>query len=191
MLHKELPPLALQLREATKAAHRSLDHHPLLAALVSQKLAVSDYARALAALHGAHAAIETALAGFSPEEIFPRRLLNLEADLAELSCRPIDLETPPPLATTDAARIGLMYVLEGSNLGGAVIARLLDTSLTKSAPRRFFGRTGGEERWGRFWDFALQRCPGDQFNVACEAASATFLFYRRHLDGCTLRQRSC
>lgn len=176
--------LAETLRTATRAAHRALDHHPLLAPLVCPGLTHESYARALAALHGPQAACEARLAGFAPADDFPPRLPDLEADLASLGVAPMPLcaEMPPP--ATAAERIGIMYVLEGSNLGGAAIARRLEKTLAPDLPRAFFSGAGGAPRWERFWHFAAAYSAPEWLDQACAAACATFEFYRRHLDGC-------
>ncbi|MFN3884508.1 MAG: biliverdin-producing heme oxygenase [Rhodocyclaceae bacterium] len=173
--------LAAALRAATKADHHALDHHPLLAPLVRPGLTLADYGRALAALHGPQAALEALLAGFAPAKDFPPRLPVLEADLAALGLPPQPLRAAPPAADDDSSRIGLMYVLEGSNLGGAVIARQLARYLPRT-PCAFFSGGGGEERWRRFWEFAFNCEIG--LAAACAAARAAFAFYRAHLDAC-------
>lgn len=178
------PGLAAQLREATKAAHRQLDHHPLLAVLLGPTLTLEAYGQALAALHGAHGAIESLLADFAPAAILPRRLPDLESDLAALGVTPCPLTIDVPLAGSDAEKLGMLYVIEGSNLGGVVIARQLATSLPATAPRSFFGGAEGHPRWQRFWVFAQSRISNGDADLAATAACATFAFYRHHLDRC-------
>ena len=85
----EKSPLHHCLRQASKHAHHSLDHHPLLAPLLKPKLGKEQYAHALAALHSVHAEAEffihayldqhPELSGYRPK----RRLSLLEADLAD------------------------------------------------------------------------------------------------------------
>lgn len=179
--------LAVQLRTATRAAHRALDHHPLLALLVRPGLGGSDYARALGALHGPQVAMESWLADFLPAADLPPRLPDLNADLAELASAPCPLMVArPDWPDTVAARLGGAYVIEGAHLGGAVIARQLPVNL----PRRFFGNAGGEVRWQRFWQFASQFDPisPEQLSAAVLAAEACFAWYRAHLDGCLAAQ---
>ncbi|MCX8016629.1 MAG: biliverdin-producing heme oxygenase [Rhodocyclaceae bacterium] len=172
---------AALLRAATREAHHALDHHPLLAPLVRPGLNLADYGRALASLHAPQAALERLLAGFAPAADFPPRLAALEADLAALGLAPQPLRATPPEAADEAARIGLLYVLEGSNLGAAVIARQLARHLP-DAPRAFFGGGSGAARWERFWRFVAAIRPDAA--AAAQAARAACDFYRRHLDGC-------
>ncbi len=189
-------PLATHLRGSTRQAHHALDHHALLAPLVRPALTVGDYARALAALHGPHGALEKMLDGFAPRETFPPRLSDLVADLDRLGVAPFPVCVPLPVITDIAApgdmadaatRCGFMYVVEGSNLGAAVIARQLAASLPAKAPRRFFSATGKPQRWHAFWRLADTLCPPEQYAAAAAAAREAFGFYRRHLDDCLAR----
>lgn len=180
----EVPALALHLRKATKAAHSLLDHHPLLMALPGPTLSLETYGRALAALHGAHRAIESRVAAFAPAVLFPRRLADMESDLAALGVSPRPLTVEVPLVGCTAEMLGMLYVIEGSNMGGIVIARQLALSLPGNAPRAFFGGAEGSPRWQRFWAFAHPRIEPEDFDLAAMAASATFAFYRQHLDYC-------
>lgn len=172
-----------RLRELTSAAHRSLDHHPVLAPLLRVPLALDDYARALQALHAPQAALEAALRGFAPESALLRpRLPDLEDDLATLARQPFQLAAALPALDADLARLGALYVLEGSNLGGCVIARQLAGSLPEHVPRAFFGRSEGRPRWERFWQFAEARLHEDALEPLAETANRVFAFYRAHFD---------
>ena len=175
--------LADYLRTATRRAHRGLDHHPILNALLQTDLTRAAYARALAALYAPQQALEAWLADFVPLTELPPRLPDLAVDLAELGCDPHPLATPlPAWSSSISVRLGCAYVIEGANLGGAVIARQLPDGL----PRRFFAGAGGEPRWQRFWLFASQfgiTSAQDMCSTA-QAAQECFAWYRAHLDGC-------
>lgn len=172
------------LRTATRDPHRRLDRHPLLAPLTSSSVTRPDYARALAALHGPHGAIELALHGFAPANLFPARVLALAEDLSDLDATPQPLRAEPPALRTPAMLIGAMYVIEGSNLGGTVIARELARHLPAGTPMRFFGGASGAVRWRRFWQFVSGRTSPAALDETVDAARATFRFYGDHLDAC-------
>lgn len=176
--------LAKTLRQATLTAHRTLYQHPLLAPLLQIPLAASDYADALAALHAPQAALEAIVVNFAPLNIFPPRLSELEADLALLGTSPYPLMSTLPTPNEPAAYIGYLYVLEGSNLGGVKIAKLLKNHSTIQLPCAFFASAGGAKRWQRFWDFVAIHYKPSYLQAACDAACQAFAFYQQHLDAC-------
>lgn len=182
-----------QLRNVTRVAHRQLDHHPLLAALVQPEPTLADYRRALAALHGIHASahhVVTEYASF-PGESFDLstgdRLAALSHDLAQLGQPhlPLHCQLAPPVS--NAELIGLLYVLEGSCLGGRHLYRHLRARLNADIPFAFFaGRGDGTEaRWKEFWTFAISRCPVSGYAAAASMALATFAAIKEHLDLCS------
>ncbi|MGE5491785.1 MAG: biliverdin-producing heme oxygenase [Actinomycetota bacterium] len=180
--------LHTRLREATKALHHDIDHHPLLVPLVGGDLQRVQYGHALVALHGIYAALEEAVsdtavnAGFDYVE--RRKLPAIEADLRELGLdvRPCKIVVSPP--SDIAALIGMLYPIEGSTLGAQVICRHLAKKSPGILPLRHF--TGyGEATWTRwqlFWDFAKRVCPAEAADDACSAAVLTFLAIKQHLD---------
>jgi heme oxygenase (biliverdin-IX-beta and delta-forming) len=178
--------LAVVLRESTRTDHHALDHHPILAALVSKSVTISEYASALAALHGAHRAIENLLEGFAPGDLFPSRTQDIEADLHDLGCRPFPLSTPEPLSITPADKLGMMYVIEGSNRGGSVIAKHLSQGFPQDVPQRFFGNADAMLRWQHFWQFARHCCSEHDYPWVIKSAHETFGFYWKHIDSCRL-----
>lgn len=176
-------PLSDRLSQATRAAHRLLDHHPVLMPLTKTPLSQAEYVRALAALHGPQALLESLVVVFASPQDFPPRLADLAADLEDLGARPLPLRHSLPAPSSQAGQVGCMYVIEGSNLGGRIIARCLANSLPQ-APRRFFAVAPATDRWQRFWAWAEQRCPIGEAEVAVASALATFSWYRQHLDDC-------
>lgn len=174
--------IAELLRESTRLAHRALDHHPLLAPLSHCPVTRTTYADALAALHGPQRAIEGMLCGFTPETDFPSRLADLESDLESLGISPFELSVDLPRVDSAEQLIGIMYVIEGSNLGGAVIARLLEESLPAAVPRKFFSNAGGHARWEKFWQFAATRYREGNAQAMTDSACQTFALYKAHLD---------
>jgi heme oxygenase len=181
---------ANRLREATRPAHRALDHHPILAPLSRSPLSLSVYARALAALHGPQQAIECLLGSFAPGLQFPPRLADLERDLSTLGASPFPLMAEIPEYQSESQLLGVMYVIEGSNLGGAVIARQLALGLPITAPRDFFGKSGGPSRWENFWRFAASHFLDDNIAIVEDAACTIFGLYKEHLDRCQVESSS-
>lgn len=173
--------LAERFRVGTLAAHKRLDHHEVLAPLVRRDLTVDAYGRALAALHGPQAEIERCLAGHAPAGQFPPRLPDLDADLDALGVQPFPVAGALPVGSQMGLRIGVMYVIEGSNLGGQVIARQVAQQLPY-VPMRFFGGAAGVARWQSFWAFAAERLDPADEDLAIQSARDTFDFYLNHLN---------
>jgi heme oxygenase len=176
------------LREATKQAHHALDHHPLLAALLAPALTRAAYGDALAALHGVFSAAEGALAPSAGAALpHAARLPALEADLATLDRVPFPFRGAIAVPDTVAARIGLLYVLEGSALGGQVLTRQIQQVLGVECPLTFFaghGEAAAKERWASFWRYAEAHCPLEDIPQAEATACALFDCFQTHLNDC-------
>ncbi|MGM0982038.1 MAG: biliverdin-producing heme oxygenase [Pseudomonadota bacterium] len=181
------PPLARQLRDATREAHRALDHHPALQRLLATTLTREDYAASLLALYPAHAALETAVC----EEIerlglgleMPRRLARLADDLGSLGLTPqaaaVNALYPPGSVAT---LVGRLYVLEGSRLGGRVIAERLRRTLGPEVPHAFFSLDMAPGEWLRRLAELEALCPHDDRDAAEAGAHEAFARFRYHLD---------
>lgn len=132
------------LRRATTAAHHALDHHPLLRQLTGGGLTRELYAESLAAMYRPHVRLERRVHESSHHADSGLRLAArqelLEADLSQLGCPAPEVSHIPrdPLEAR-AAWLGWVYVLEGSRLGGRVIARRIHSILGDAVPSRFFG----------------------------------------------------
>ena len=180
-----------RLRQATKASHRLLDHHPLLAPLVRSDVTPEQYGDALAALYGVYAPLESGIDGFLAVRpaLFDyhsrRKLPALKDDLAVLGRPPPQRALIHPVPATAAELVGVLYVVEGSALGGQSIARRLRQGGFDSLPLRFFSGSGelGAVRWREFLAFADEAClAADQQSAAAAAAVSVFRAIRTHLD---------
>ena len=157
------------LRERTHAAHERLHHLPAFAALAAGTLDRDGYVALLGRLYGFHAPIEAALAtalGGERGALAPagwRRADLLRADLRHLGAGdggPLPMLAPPALPSR-AAAIGWLYVVEGSTLGGRVLARALDRLLPEGSAdgRRFLGagQAPDHPRWAAI-GVEIDRC---------------------------------
>lgn len=120
------------LRDATAAWHERVD-----AVFSHPDLADRDaYGRFLSAQAAAHLPVEQALEIGGIGEVLAdwpdrRRADLIRADLAALGLSLPPLEPAPPLAGVPAL-LGAAYVLEGSRLGGALLARSVADGLPVS-----------------------------------------------------------
>jgi heme oxygenase len=185
-----------RLRQATKGPHHVLDHHLLLGPLARSNLTTEQYGNALAALHGIYAQAELRILAFLDQhpDLFDyrsrRKLPALEADLAALGREPMPALTVFPILQTIGGLIGVLYTVEGSTMGGQVIARNLRRIPGVNLSMKFFTGYGEDSRqyWDEFLKFADTRCPPDEYEIAMSTAVAMFGAIKMHLDEVCHRQ---
>ncbi|MBF0255442.1 MAG: biliverdin-producing heme oxygenase [Gammaproteobacteria bacterium] len=177
--------LAEQLRNATREAHRQLDHHPLLRPLLSAEPDAQTYAHSLAALHGPLAWLEQQIAQQAPDHPdigYQARTWALEQDLTQLCHSPIAYLGPRIRLEGRAELIGSLYVLEGARLGGQTIARKLQQTAPQ-LPTCYFADTGSS-RWPDYWPPLLETLAASDQATATSAALAAFACFQQHLEAC-------
>lgn len=173
-----------QLREATWDLHQSLEHLPLNQALARGQIPLPGYLALLQAYYAVHQIVDPVLARIPdlPDPIQPRGPL-LQADLAdfgEIAGANAEPATILALAETVQAwsggeALGLLYVFEGSTLGGAMLYPRLQAKFGKGT--RYWHPYGDEARacWGITTTFLDQRLDAATLPAAREAARAVFL----------------
>jgi len=179
-----------KLRQAGKAPHRLVDHHPLLVPLLRHDLTEGQYGAALAALHGVYAPLEAGIDEFLRirPELFDyhtrRKLPSLNDDLAELGRLPGEQEMRYPAPATIAELVGVLYTVEGSAMGGQSIARCLRQGGFDRFPMRFFSGHGenANARWHEFLAFADASCPATGHKSAALTVASLFQAIKSHLD---------
>jgi heme oxygenase len=171
------------IRAATAADHERLD-----GLFEGFDLAEGcSYGRFLIAHAAALIPIETALDAAGAEALIPgwadrRRSAMIRADLAALGLAPPE-PAPFPELEDDASCWGAAYVVEGSRLGGALLARRIAPGL----PRSYLGTPQAKGAWRTFVD-ALDAAllSAERVDRASRAAQATFSFFeaagRRQLE---------
>ncbi len=166
------------LRQATAQAHHRLDSgwagHDL-----GEPRAYGGF---LAAMAAALVPIEADLALADPGALpsdWParRRSAALRADLAALGL-PVPPEPAAPRAPTGAEAAGLLYVLEGSRLGGQLLLR---QALASADPRvrdntRFLRHGEGQRLWPSFAAWLGARPAADTDGAVAGALRAFALF---------------
>lgn len=126
------------LREATGAAHETVD-----AAFGAHDLASPGSYRRFLLAHGrALPAAERVMAVLPFARTLPTRARLLAADLADMR-----VPVPEPLrfapGNDPATLWGVLYVVEGSRLGGAMLARQVPPAL----PGRYLGAVHASGQW--------------------------------------------
>jgi len=187
------PPLPERLRAGTRALHDRIERNRWFGRLTASDLSRSEYLLVLARVYGHHRPAEEALARalpmLPPEVEADRRLRRtalLEADLLALGFDAVAIGSLPRWQAPDFASaeeaIGMLYVLEGSTMGGQVIARHL-AGLLGLGPGNGAGHLlpyGLEvgARWRSFRDALTEldasgRIDGERVvEAACEAFSS-------------------
>jgi len=141
--------MVVRLRAATRLAHKDMETVPALVRLLAPDLTEREYVAALCRIGAFYLALASRmgalLAPDAPARAFldGARLQALAADLAFFGIAeraPCPTSALPELAT-NAEAVGALYMVEGSDLGGRVIAkRLSDTlRLTPRSGGRFYG----------------------------------------------------
>jgi len=164
------------LRSATRAAHRELDGG------LSLRAGTVTIERYIAFLQGVLLVVEPLEQRLSQKTLStPRRAELLRADLSALGAQD-SFATPPGLPALDsrAAVAGATYVLEGSSLGGVVLAREIGEGLELEGRAlgylTLYGDRVGEhwrevvaelEAWGRLATFPERA-------ECCKTARAVF-----------------
>ncbi len=169
------PTLATWLRRETRLEHHRVDQHPVLKPLLKRELAIEEYAIALSALYAPVASLETALSsGLGAHGVnYPltQREALLKADILQLGRQVQPVSRLPPLATIESL-VGTLYVLEGSRLGGAMIARhvrqvLEDQVLEDQVPRAFLPLPPYKLRNGRRFGYSQRTFAHRRLGLLC------------------------
>ena len=171
------------LRRATASRHEVLDSG---LALSGEAPTLGDYASHLLLLRNWLIPLQAWLACFAdaPVGLPPAgRLALIDADLQEPSLAgivalplPAVADTAWPLDASAAYRWGVCYVIEGSQLGGAVLYQRLHQSLAPHPLRYLRGAPDGPgPRWREFMLALRANVRGDAaIAEACAGACAAF-----------------
>jgi heme oxygenase len=186
-----------RLRAETRPQHDAAEAIPFSEAIVASSLPLTSYAAQLAAYVPVHEALESALLdGEYPAlsrvwDPSMRRVELLRADLAALDVAESGLPAPTRAAsrafaawieetalTQPVALLGILYVLEGSTLGGAFLRKHLGAAFSLTdAGLRYYGPYGNHPKphWvafsARMNGLELTDAEGD---AVVEAARETF-----------------
>lgn len=171
-----------QLRAATREVHERLHRHEGFKAAADGTITRFDYRALLGRLYGFHVAFERAalLDGWRGEGL-RQDLSALGATAAEIGALPLCPELPDLRASE--RRAGALYVVEGSALGGRVIAQAL-RPMFGAAALRFFEAGGRPGAWRACLE-EMDRLAGDlaASRRMIEAAQETFDAFDAWLDG--------
>ena len=154
------------LRAATRSNHDAVD-----AAFASFHLSDSaGYGRFLIAHARALPTVEAVLAGLAGLPALRPRTLLLHADLSALGLATPDL-LPLPAPADHGSAFGMAYVIEGSRLGGGLLARQVPADL----PHTYLSATHLPGEWRAFGK-ALDAAAGNDDWVTSAVTGAKRVF---------------
>jgi heme oxygenase (biliverdin-IX-beta and delta-forming) len=178
--------LSEELKESTRAVHAALEKK--LIGHIRRVKTRNDYAHLLCLLFGYYHSLEQSLHQHldteSIEDLDKRRKSELLlSDLQALSFtnRPALCDDIPPIHSV-AEAMGAMYVLEGSTLGGAIIANMIEKQIPADSAVHFsFFRCYGDQRMPMWQSFKthLEKIDSDAEKKAV-LASAHLTFTKFH-----------
>jgi heme oxygenase len=174
---------------------------PAFAALARGELGLADYRDLIARLLGLHEPLEARMAIHGPAAVagwpaavpdegraarLRRDLAQLGMSRAEIAALPRAGRRLPALVDVDAV-LGAAWVVEGSSLGGGVIAKWLAASLgigSADGGAFFAGAPGQAERWRRCCEAIEARGADSRRRAAMvDGAQATFAAFLGWLEG--------
>ncbi|MFM1975804.1 MAG: hypothetical protein RL145_650 [Pseudomonadota bacterium] len=174
------------LRQGTRAIHEQLHHHTSFQELIDETIDLPAYLALLGRLYGYHSGLEQALdfAVFPERAQAPkvdhrsRRLLQDLEDLGSKSSGNTEHVAQTEI-TSYGAYLGVLYVREGSMMGGRALAAKLDHLCgDKASGRSFFqGGNGDGAAWQRLCRALDGLSEPDAQDQALEAALASFQLF--------------
>lgn len=177
-----------RLRSETQNNHKKLEESPLLTLLTSKNITIPAYIEILKKFYGFFNPLELLLnqtTGFSFlfSDYDERRKTNLILrDLRTLNAENQTFLTCDdiPKINSQAQALGVLYVMEGSTLGGRMISKMLkeNLGLESESGAAFFNGYGAQtmQKWNSFKEILEEYC----IKNGCEeeivsTADATFL----------------
>lgn len=177
--------LHLKLRQACLTAHGSIEATYPFNSLTKHDISASEMAFILSTMYQVHASLSQYLAAnlkthHLSKFVHPAcRIKELQSDLAGLAIKPADSLLSIALPKSIASSIGMLYVLMGSTLGGAFIAKSLakcSDAKVRAAVHFFAGDADNRgKRWATFtraldaFNYSV-----DEENLAIAGALYTF-----------------
>lgn len=178
MLPPSATPTILQaLRSETRPAHDALEQNDFNQALTAGTITEEATAHFLAKMYGFLVPYEARLRQqeLGPEwEVFTRQRAHLILDDLQQSASALEICSDMPPLTSWPELLGTMYVMEGSTLGGQVIARQLAKA---NIPLRNYFSGYGERTgplWKAFCQLLTQEATADNQAEIVQSASLTF-----------------
>ena len=185
-----LPAFLNSLRTATAASHTALEALPISESILKPDVTDLEYAHYLILMRDvvsdAEQNIFPILTSIIPDIESRNKTQHIKADLAALGAITEEAEKPLSESITDITvpfALGILYVIEGSSLGGRVILKNINTVLGHDAESgaAYFSGYGGQtgSRWKSFLEI-LVNFESENNNGTEIIAGANFAFDAIH-----------
>ncbi|MFI3222534.1 MAG: biliverdin-producing heme oxygenase [Methylococcaceae bacterium] len=179
--------LRTQLRDATAPLHKQLNEQPLLAALLGKEQPLADYQQLLGIYYSLYHQLEAAIKAylrlqpidFDYQPRYKTPLLLNDLKYWHITPEPLACQIVMPELNSLGALLGLLYVLEGSTLGGQFIAQHLQLTYgyTRSTGSDFYSGYGEQTttHWQSFITYLNSF--SDQPDLAIQAIDTAILSF--------------
>ncbi len=142
-----------QLKDSTQASHQALEKK--MVSIIKKIKTREDYVNFLKLMYGYYSALERSVQEYVTEmEIGKRRKAErLLQDISyfESTSTPDLCKELPPISS-HAEALGAMYVMEGSTMGGKIIARMIEGQAGIDGPSGFSFFNGYGEETSKMWE---------------------------------------
>ncbi len=190
------------LKNNTAIAHKQLENVPFFKRLFASDYTTTEYKHLLSSFYRYFAAVEPILFADLPPESHPHLLHRIKTHLLRQDLVSLDVNVEalamshilPPL-TTFAQKMGVLYVLEGSQLGGRIISQHLKNHFgaRTALPINFYSCYGTDLHL-QWQGFSLYM--GESFNhqndavihEVIDSANATFASLQKWIEYCEAQQ---
>jgi heme oxygenase len=185
VLQPKQTPLTLFLRQETEQEHRKTENSAIMRSVMGEEFLTAAYQALLKRMLSFYSPVEQNIVTFESKTDltyhYQSKHLLLREDLTHLCSQTTSKEVKGsdiPAVETIEDFLGVLYVLEGSTLGGALIHKALDKHINASKAATFFYPYGKEtkKRWNETRAFIDDYGEKEYINhnKVCDAAIATF-----------------
>lgn len=182
------------IKTYTRLEHASLEKH--LIGIIKGIRTREQYIDLLRMFHGFYQALEVDMEQYLTPEHIPDIMQRRKADALLQDIRdlgwedrqqPVHVEVDTPVINSYARALGAAYVLEGSTLGGVIIAKMIKTQLPDIYDGKgfsFFTCYGeaAPDMWKKFRTYLLALTNKEDQDIAAETARQTFLTFKAWID---------
>lgn len=196
------PHIIDRLRESTSDLHHALEHTFHAEAIASGNITRAQYEEVLSLFLGFHRPVEKVIEELHLESFLPdiaerMRTKQLYNDLKKLGFSQAQIDELPdcpsiPCPKTVEQALGVLYVLEGSTLGGRVILKMLashiENNVIPAEATTYYAGHG--DNTGTFWKDFTMSCghilqTENQQQQAIDFAKQTFLLLYQWMEKTT------